>query len=325
MIKRKILINVTKFFVTFSILYFLVTSDRLNFETLMLYKESFWLFFFLFFIIVFWCLPITAFRWWLLLKSIRVQFSLLNAYILTWVGYFFNLILPGAISGDIAKGYYIIKANKNRGKTEVLMTLLIDRFIGLFGLVFLSFIGLLLNLKYFLESPILKSLGLIIMGLFISMVVFIILIIFQFKKIQNPFIKFLELLPGHKFLFKFYRALKHYQHKKRILFIALLLSIMSHSGNLFIIHKISYLFEINNIEWHLLLSIIPLGLITTAIPLAPAGIGVGHVAFASLYDIIGNHNGADIFNLYVILYIVFYSLGGISYLIYKGENSKLYP
>ena len=100
---------------------------------------------------------------------------------------------------------------------------------------------------------------------------------------------------------------------------------MNHAGNLFIIYKISYLFEIKNIDWHLLLSIIPLGLITTVIPLAPAGVGVGHAAFGSLYNIMGNPNGSDIFNLYVILYIVFYSLGGISYLIYKGENSKLYP
>lgn len=165
-VKGKILVNVTKFAVTFSILYFLVSRGRLNFEKLILLRQSSQLFLFLFLILVFWSLPITALRWWLLLQSIRLRLSFFRACILTWVGYFFSLILPGSVSGDVVKGYYVIKANKNKGKIDILMTLLIDRFIGLFGLIFLSVTGLLLSLKDFSGRPELKPFGLMIGGSF---------------------------------------------------------------------------------------------------------------------------------------------------------------
>ena len=38
------------------------------------------------------------------------------------------------------------------------------------------------------------------------------------------------------------------------------------------------------------LFIMPIGLITISIPLAPGGIGVGHVAFDYLYHLIGEMN-----------------------------------
>ena len=201
------------------------------------------------------------------------------------------------------------------------MTLLIDRFMGMFGLIFISFMGLLLNLKYIMEKPVLRPFGFVVMGLFFGMVLFFIFTLIQLKKDQDPFIKFLELLPGHNFLLKLYGSFKHYQNKKGTLIISLLLSVLNHLGNLFIIYRISHLFLIKNINWDLLLTIIPLGLITTAIPLAPAGIGVGHAAFASLYNIMENPNGADIFNLYIVLELLFCALGGISYLIYSGDNN----
>lgn len=315
--KGKILVNVTKFAVTFSILYFLVSRGRLNFEKLILLRQSSQLFLFLFLILVFWSLPITALRWWLLLQSIRLRLSFFRACILTWVGYFFSLILPGSVSGDVVKGYYVIKANKNKGKIDILMTLLIDRFIGLFGLIFLSVTGLLLSLKDFSGRPELKPFGLMIGGLFLGMVVFYILVLLPFKKVQDPFIKILGILPGHNFLLKLYRAFKLYQYEKQTLFITLLLSILNHAGNLFIIYNISHLFGTKNLDWRLLLFIIPLGFITTVIPLAPAGIGVGHAAFASLYNIMDNPNGADIFNLYIVLELMLFALGGIPYLMYS--------
>jgi hypothetical protein len=63
----------------------------------------------------------------------------------------------------------------------------------------------------------------------------------------------------------------------------------------------------------------PIGLITTAIPLAPGGIGIGHVAFESLYQLVGVSGGADIFNIYIIVQLSVYLLGGIPYFLYNSE------
>ena len=67
------------------------------------------------------------------------------------------------------------------------------------------------------------------------------------------------------------------------------------------------------------LFLMPIGLISTAIPLAPGGIGIGHVAFESLYQLVGVTGGADIFNMYIIMQLAVYLLGGIPYFLYNSE------
>ena len=71
------------------------------------------------------------------------------------------------------------------------------------------------------------------------------------------------------------------------------------------------------------LFLMPIGLITTAIPLAPGGIGIGHVAFESLYQLVGVAGGADIFNMYIILQLAVYLMG--EFLIFSIIASITYP
>ena len=68
------------------------------------------------------------------------------------------------------------------------------------------------------------------------------------------------------------------------------------------------------------MSLIPLGLITTAIPISPAGIGVGHVAFENLYNLFGLKEGANIFNLFIINQILVYLLGFFPFLFYRRKR-----
>ena len=65
--------------------------------------------------------------------------------------------------------------------------------------------------------------------------------------------------------------------------------------------------------------LMPVGLITVAIPLAPGGIGIGHAAFESLYQLAGFSGGADIFNLFIIVQLGVFLLGGIPYFIYSSK------
>ena len=65
--------------------------------------------------------------------------------------------------------------------------------------------------------------------------------------------------------------------------------------------------------------LMPIGLITVAIPVAPGGIGIGHAAFESLYLLAGYSGGADIFNVFVIVQLSVFLLGGIPYFLYSGS------
>ena len=48
-------------------------------------------------------------RWRMLLAGQGIRISFGDAFRLTFIGMFFNTALPGAVSGDVVKGYYIVK------------------------------------------------------------------------------------------------------------------------------------------------------------------------------------------------------------------------
>ena len=243
---------------------------------------------------------------------------------LTWMGYFFSLGLPGAISGDLVKGYYVIRANRARSKTEILLTLLIDRFFGLSGLILLAFVALLFNVDFLSGRPEIGALAFVIAGLFLGTVLFYLLVFLEFDEGRDPFIRVISKLPAKTFLDKLYKALKMYRHEKRTLFFALALSTLDQASNLYIFYRITGLIEISNISAQMLLTVVPLGLITTVIPVAPVGIGVGHAAFDSLYRMIGYSSGADVFNLFIALEVMCFVLGGILFLSYS-DNGQAKP
>jgi hypothetical protein len=69
--------------------------------------------------------------------------------------------------------------------------------------------------------------------------------------------------------------------------------------------------------------IVPLGLLVTAIPLTPAGVGTGHAAFTGLFHILGSPAGANVFNFFLVSQIFFGALGGLVYLRFRQETGPV--
>jgi len=68
-----------------------------------------------------------------------VPFRLIDSLRLSFVGTFFNLVIPGAVGGDLVKAAYLARMNLPR--TQAIATLLIDRVVGLVGLFYLAAIA----------------------------------------------------------------------------------------------------------------------------------------------------------------------------------------
>lgn len=76
-----------------------------------------------------------AFRWYCLLKMIRIDISFRAALSLTMRGYFCSLVLPGgAIGGDVAKIGMIAHAMQKGERFEPGLSILIDRIVGMIAL-----------------------------------------------------------------------------------------------------------------------------------------------------------------------------------------------
>ena len=75
-------------------------------------------------------------RLWFLLRIQEIRIGLWEAVRLTFVGLFFNAVVPGTVGGDLVKAYYVCKHTDR--KAAVLVTIFVDRVLGLTELVLLA-------------------------------------------------------------------------------------------------------------------------------------------------------------------------------------------
>ncbi len=81
-------------------------------------------------------LLMTSFRWWLLLGMQQIHIRLWETVRLTFLGMFFNAIVPGTVGGDLVKAYAVAKHTPLKAASFV--SVLIDRVLGLVGLTLLA-------------------------------------------------------------------------------------------------------------------------------------------------------------------------------------------
>jgi uncharacterized protein (TIRG00374 family) len=76
-------------------------------------------------------------RWFLLVRALDLPFTLGKAFKLGLVGSFWNTFAPGSVGGDLVKAYYIAHGQPGR-KAAAVATVIVDRLVGLFGLIWFS-------------------------------------------------------------------------------------------------------------------------------------------------------------------------------------------
>ena len=73
------------------------------------------------------------------------------------IGLASTLFMPGSVGGDLVKAYYVTKDAANK-RPQAVMTIFLDRFIGLLGLLTVAGFGALLNLAAIQKSKTLIAL-----------------------------------------------------------------------------------------------------------------------------------------------------------------------
>jgi uncharacterized protein (TIRG00374 family) len=91
---------------------------------------------------------LTSVRWHRLLRGVGVVLPLRRVFVLNMVGNFYNTFMPGSTGGDVLKAIYAARQTSNRA--AAVMSVIIDRILGLLTLVILG--GLMAGYQY-LSSP----------------------------------------------------------------------------------------------------------------------------------------------------------------------------
>lgn len=82
-------------------------------------------------------LVLAAVRWRLLLRAAGIHTSVGNALRLCFVGYFFNNVMPGVTGGDVVRGALIARGLE-QDRWKAALSVIVDRLIGLVALITLA-------------------------------------------------------------------------------------------------------------------------------------------------------------------------------------------
>jgi glycosyltransferase 2 family protein len=270
------------------------------------------------------CLVLIAFqallaswRWKLLLEVESLKtFPLLSVARLTWIGLFFNSFLPGAVTGDLIKLVYARELDPSLSKTTLITSAFLDRIFGLVGLLTLMGLFSLVNYnKVTAISPQLTYLIHFNLFLFAGAIFFVATLFFP-KKGQSLVLNLVENIPvlGLKIQKTFEKVWLIGSHPKSV-FKAIFMSLVIQFISVFAFWMLTSPFYSSNLSLSEVFTFIPLGLIAVAIPIAPAGLGVGHLAFDTLFNYAGVRGGASLFNLFFLCMLTVNLHGLIPYLL----------
>lgn len=107
-------------------------------------------------IMLFTPLFLLSLRWQLLMRAQSFHFTYHSALRITAIGQFFNTFMPGGIGGDALRFYYVFGGVPGR-RTAALMSLIVDRLLGLGALLMLASAAILANRNLFQGSAALRS------------------------------------------------------------------------------------------------------------------------------------------------------------------------
>ncbi len=323
---KKVLLTALKFGLPIAIILWLLASvPAEEFQQLQL-REKNWPLLVVSLALVFCAVTLTFIRWYLLVRALGLQFRLVDAFRLGFLGYLFNFVSAGAVGGDLFKAYFIARQQPGR-RAEAVATVIVDRMIGLYALLLLTS-GVILVSGLPNTSPELRTLSHVTIGAtIIGGFGILILLIPGFT--SGALSEMLTNVPRiGKTLGQLITAVRIYRKRWPTITVAIVMSIGTHvlfACAMFLIA--TALFQhVPTFREHLIM--IPLGMVTGALPFTPAGFGAFEFAIEKLYEIVPAATNIDVAGVlvalvYRLMTIVVATIGMVIYWASKSEVQQL--
>jgi len=268
-------------------------------------------------------LVLSVLRWHFLLRGRGIHLRLSRTFALAMIGNFFNLALPGAISGDFVKAFYVAKERPGR-REDVFASILFDRVVGLSGLVLLASVALLVEGDAILGAKVVSGLQAVILTAAVVVVIFFgyLFLVREHHDVLLGLLRSLEgRVPGVASVVGLYVAIRRYRDQPAAIVWAIAVSVAIHCLICSMFLNLWRALEPGSLTILAILVVVPVGLLVTTIPIAPAGLGTGHAAFGWLFLLLGSRMGANVFSLAVILQVALGSVVGLIYLRYRSPEA----
>lgn len=238
------------------------------------------------------CVSIQFIRWYILVRGLNLPFTIGSAFRLGLVGAFYNAFLPGSVGGDLVKAFIIAKDTPGR-RASAVATVIADRLVGLFGLIWFSAVfggGFwLAGDKLISENEYLRKIVLACAGITIGAVLGWIILGLLPQSRADRFAGRLKRVPklGNT-LAEVWYAVWTYRQRPRVIYISIALTAVVHLGFVLMFHLAVRVFpavDPASLAEHFVIA--PIGYIAQAFFPAPGGLGGGEFIFGYLYTLLG--------------------------------------
>jgi hypothetical protein len=269
------------------------------------------------------------YRWYLLVKAVGLPFTKWNALRLGLVGYFYNIFLPGAIGGDLVKAFFIARDHPTR-KPVAVATVLIDRVLGLFGLVLLASvvggIGWANGDDYIRSNEYLKTI-IRVTGLTAGVIgLGWVLLGWMPEHRKNKFEDRLHRLKPRKLgqtLAELWFAIRTYRQRSKVIYVSVAISAAAHIGMVLLYHVCVRVFPLEDpatLAEHAVIA--PIGYIAQVFFPVPGGVGGAEAIFGFLYTLLGRPESTGVIGR-LTLRVFEWSVGLMGYLMFLNMKKEL--
>lgn len=246
---------------------------------------------------------LAALRWQALVKGQDIPMGYWKAIELTYLGLFCNNFMPGLTGGDFAKAYYASKLTSTK-KASAVVTVFLDRLIGLVMMAWLAGAAVCLTLLAPVgpNSAAFTKAGYIVAACMILSLVGIVCFFSTRIRALGTRITgwMLKVVPGLETFASFRlvqayisivkrmdEAVFLYRHKKRILVWAAVISLLAHSSAITAVYLFARALNVTTVDVVSCFVVVPVAFIVSSIPVAPAGWGIGEMAFKTFFAAVG--------------------------------------
>ena len=211
-------------------------------------------------------------RWQIVLKVHGLDMHLMRTTQISLIAHFFNSFLLGSVGGDVLKAYYLARETHHK-KTEAVVTVLVDRIIGLFSLLVCACVMLIPNWEL-IRTRELKLLVAAVVAMTGAAAVFMLLMFWGGVSKRFPGARgLLRKIPKGEMLERSLEAFREFGRNRRfwveIIPVAILANII------IILHFLSLTWGFRlHVSPVALGAIVPTVTSISALPITPSGLGV---------------------------------------------------
>ncbi len=230
----------------------------------------------------------TFVRWFFLVRVIEPRFKFSATILLGFIGMVFNLVIPGAVGGDLIKAAYL--ARMRIRKTQAIASMVIDRILGLMGLFILASIAG--GVAWPMAPADVRTL---IAAAWVAVSLGLLGLTMIFSQVLTRW--FPGVAGGHSRLGLVFTELREmsttYRRRLDVVLGAATLSVFTHGMNVLAFFLVGWtLFPTmpTTLAQHFLM--VPLTLFTMAVPLPFGALGLSEEVGQQLFKLVGHPSGA---------------------------------